>query len=192
MDHGTPRRRSALSAPADGEGRPDGCPVMHAHAKVAVRGAMPDRAASVASAASACPAQSGWMPKDLRRWTLAGIGVLATTLGIIGAILPGLPTTIFVIIAAWCFARSCPVLEQKLLRNRLFAPSMQIIDGTRPFTPAARATTVGFMASGGAVSTGFLAWTGTLSTPILWSIVASVLIGAVAIALYRPTPRAGG
>jgi uncharacterized membrane protein YbaN (DUF454 family) len=141
---------------------------------------------------TACVATTGWMPKDLRRWTIAGIGVLATALGIIGAILPGLPTTIFVIIAAWCFARSCPVLEQKLLRNRLFAPSMQIIDGTRPFTPAARAATVGFMASGGAVSTGFLAWTGTLSTPILWTIVASVLIGAVVILLYKPTPRSGG
>ena len=167
---------TARNAAQDGSARsaaPGRCPVMHG-----------------GSAEVAAP--TGWMPKDLRRWTLAGIGVLATALGIIGAILPGLPTTIFVIIAAWCFARSCPVLEQKLLRNRLFAPSMQIIDGTRPFTPAARAATVGFMASGGAISTGFLAWTGTLSTSILWTIVASVLIGAVVILLYKPTPRSGG
>jgi len=144
---------------------------------------------SRATTAATCPATTSWMPKDLRRWTIAGIGILATTLAIIGAILPGIPTTIFVIVAAWCFARSCPVLEQKLLRNRLFAPSMQIIDGTRPFTPLTRLATVGFMAGGGAMSAGFLHWTGTLTTSIGWMIVASVLVGAVVIILYKPTPR---
>lgn len=157
-----------------------GCPMSRATEATSGTAACP---------AATCPAATSWMPKDLRRWTIAGIGILATTLAIIGAILPGIPTTIFVIVAAWCFTRSCPMLEQKLLRNRLFAPSMQIIDGTRPFTPLTRLATVGFMAGGGAVSAGFLHWTGTLTTTIGWMIVASVLIGAVVILLYKPTPR---
>lgn len=160
------------------------CPVIH--------GAVPAAATSRDGGAPALETRRGWVPRDLHRWTLAGVGVLSTALAILGAILPGLPTTIFVIIAAWCFARSCPVLEQKLLRNRLLAPSMQVIDGTRPFTASARFAAIGFMAGGGAASTGILAWRGTLTEPLLWTIVAAMIVGAVAILLYKPTPRTGG
>jgi uncharacterized protein len=57
-----------------------------------------------------------------RRLLLAGIGVLLVGVGAVGAVLPGLPTTIFLIGASWCFARSCPWLEEKLLNTRLFRP----------------------------------------------------------------------
>jgi hypothetical protein len=43
-------------------------------------------------------------------------------LGIIGAFLPILPSTIFFICAAGCFARSSPRLEQKILDHPLFGP----------------------------------------------------------------------
>ncbi|MHC4470589.1 MAG: YbaN family protein [Planctomycetota bacterium] len=56
------------------------------------------------------------------RLLLAAVGVLLVGIGAIGAILPGLPTTIFLLGASWCFARSCPWLEEKLLNNRLFRP----------------------------------------------------------------------
>jgi len=42
-----------------------------------------------------------------RRWLLAGAGVVAVGLGGLGVFVPGLPTTIFLIIASYCFARSC-------------------------------------------------------------------------------------
>jgi uncharacterized membrane protein YbaN (DUF454 family) len=56
------------------------------------------------------------------RLLLAGLGVLLVGIGAVGAVLPGLPTTIFLLGASWCFARSCPWLEEKLLNNRLFRP----------------------------------------------------------------------
>jgi uncharacterized membrane protein YbaN (DUF454 family) len=59
------------------------------------------------------------------RWWLAAVGVLSVGLGGLGVIVPGLPTTVFLIIASWCFVRSCPLLERVLIRNRFFAPFLK-------------------------------------------------------------------
>jgi uncharacterized protein len=44
-----------------------------------------------------------------------GIGWIAVGVGAIGVVVPGLPTTVFFIIAAACFARSSPRFEQWVL-----------------------------------------------------------------------------
>jgi len=54
------------------------------------------------------------------RWLLVGTGVLCTALAVVGAVLPLVPTTPFLLLACACFARSSPRLQQKLLENRLF------------------------------------------------------------------------
>jgi uncharacterized membrane protein YbaN (DUF454 family) len=46
-------------------------------------------------------------------WTIAGL--LAVALGGVGIVVPGLPTTVFFIIAAWCFSRSSERLERWVL-----------------------------------------------------------------------------
>jgi hypothetical protein len=46
-------------------------------------------------------------------WTIAGL--LAVVLGGVGIVVPGLPTTVFFIIAAWCFSRSSERLERWVL-----------------------------------------------------------------------------
>lgn len=56
------------------------------------------------------------------RWLYASLGVFFVGLGAIGAVVPGLPTTIFLIGAMWCFARSFPELSERLLAVRLFRP----------------------------------------------------------------------
>ena len=61
----------------------------------------------------------------LRRYLLVAFGVLCLSLGAIGVVVPGLPTTIFVILAAWAFVRSCPVLHRWMLQNRLFGPRLR-------------------------------------------------------------------
>ena len=43
-------------------------------------------------------------------------------LAILGAALPLLPTTPFVLVAAGCFAKSSPRLHKKLLDNKVFGP----------------------------------------------------------------------
>lgn len=55
-------------------------------------------------------------------YAAAGFGFLA--LAVIGALLPVMPTTIFVILAAGCFARSSPALERRMLAHPRFGPAI--------------------------------------------------------------------
>ena len=67
----------------------------------------------------------------LRRWALAVAGVLSLGLAILGVILPGLPTTPFVLLAAACFAKSSPRLHQKLLAHRYLGPMVRDWESNR-------------------------------------------------------------
>ena len=49
-------------------------------------------------------------------------GVFCVGLAILGAILPILPTTVFLIMATACFAKSSPSMQRKLLNNKTFGP----------------------------------------------------------------------
>ncbi len=63
-----------------------------------------------------------------QRWLLAGLGIFLVGVGAVGVFLPGLPTTIFLLGASWCFARSCPWLEERLIRVPLFRPFLGYLD----------------------------------------------------------------
>ncbi len=65
-------------------------------------------------------------PMELVRrgaWIVAGLGCVG--IGAIGIIVPGLPTTVFFIAAAWCFARSSPRLEQWVLDLPKIGPAVR-------------------------------------------------------------------
>lgn len=53
------------------------------------------------------------------------VGFVFVALGIIGALLPIMPTTIFLIVATGCFARSSPRFETWLLNHRHFGPPLR-------------------------------------------------------------------
>ncbi len=57
-----------------------------------------------------------------RRLIYQGLGFVFVVLGAIGVLLPLLPTTPFLILAAACFARSSEKWHAWLLRNRIFGP----------------------------------------------------------------------
>jgi uncharacterized membrane protein YbaN (DUF454 family) len=54
-----------------------------------------------------------------------GAGFLALFLGVLGIILPVVPTTPFVLLAAACFARGSEYFHHKLLTHRITGPLIQ-------------------------------------------------------------------
>lgn len=60
----------------------------------------------------------------LRKHAWAALGYLSLGLGLLGAITPLLPTTVFILMAAACFTRSHPQLEQRLLQHPVFGKAI--------------------------------------------------------------------
>jgi uncharacterized membrane protein YbaN (DUF454 family) len=54
------------------------------------------------------------MTSVVRAWWFC-VGCLAVGVGAIGIVVPVLPTTVFFVVAAWCFGRSSPRFEQWVL-----------------------------------------------------------------------------
>jgi len=66
----------------------------------------------------------GLVSTKLGRGLCIGLGWCSVGLGFAGIFIPGLPTTIFIIIAAYLFARSSPRFHQWLYQHKWFGPSL--------------------------------------------------------------------
>jgi uncharacterized membrane protein YbaN (DUF454 family) len=126
----------------------------------------------------------------LQRWLLAGVGVACVGLGAVGVFVPGLPTTVFLLMASWLFARSCPWLEERLLRVRLFEPFQIYLQPNARMPRRAVVTTLIVMWGAIAVSTGLLL-AGSESRPVVAAVVvAAGLVGTFfVVRLARKTLR---
>ncbi|MGZ9811756.1 YbaN family protein [Pseudoroseicyclus sp. H15] len=81
----------------------------------------------------------------MTRWVYMGLGWLAVALGIVGIVLPGLPSTVFFILAAYCFARSSPALHARLLANPRVGPSIRDWEERGAIHPRAKRLAIGTM-----------------------------------------------
>ena len=63
--------------------------------------------------------------KLMSKIILLVLGWLCVCLGFIGIFVPGLPTTIFLIIALWAFTKSSSKLRLWLLNNKRFGPILR-------------------------------------------------------------------
>ena len=61
----------------------------------------------------------------LVRGILLVFAIFNLALGIVGIFVPGLPTTVFILLAAWAAAKSSPPLYRWLWNHRLFGPMLQ-------------------------------------------------------------------
>ena len=58
----------------------------------------------------------------MKRAILISLGWLCVGLGFVGGFVPGIPTTIFLIIALWAFTKSSEKLRYWLLNHKRFGP----------------------------------------------------------------------
>ncbi len=101
-------------------------------------------------------------------WLLAGSLALAT--GVVGIVLPLLPTTPFVLLAAFCFSRGSVRLERWLLAHPRFGPMVQNWRAYRAIPLRAKQTAWVMMAAGSA----WAAW--VMPAAIAW-LPAAVCLG---------------
>lgn len=59
--------------------------------------------------------------RTIKRICWIGLGILCVVLGTIGLFIPGLPTTVFILIALWSFTKSSSRLYNWLINNRYLA-----------------------------------------------------------------------
>jgi uncharacterized membrane protein YbaN (DUF454 family) len=96
-----------------------------------------------------------------------GLGWSAVALAIAGAILPGLPTSVFVLAASYCFSRSSPRVERWLLHNRWFGPTLERFARAGGMSRSAKRTALIAMWAAVLPSSGVLAgihWGAALTT----------------------------
>ncbi len=74
----------------------------------------------------------------MKRLVLIVCGGICLALGAVGIIVPVLPTTPFVLLAAGCFSAGSPRAYQMLCRNRLFGPYIEHYKNGGGITQAAR------------------------------------------------------
>ncbi|MGU3401707.1 YbaN family protein [Brucellaceae bacterium D45D] len=110
------------------------------------------------------------------------LGIIMVMLGIIGAVLPVMPTTIFLILAAWFFARSSPRLEARLLADPRFGPMIIQWRERGAIPPRAK-----LFASIGMTAGYILFWWSARPGPLLASVVTVFMLGSAAYVLSRPS-----
>lgn len=79
---------------------------------------------------------------SLRRATLFAAGSLSLVLGVIGIFLPLLPTTCFLLLSGWCFARSSPRMYEWLHHNPMFGKYLREYRDDKVIPPRLRLVTL--------------------------------------------------
>jgi uncharacterized membrane protein YbaN (DUF454 family) len=108
--------------------------------------------------------------RPIVRWTLLFAGTVFVGIGILGIFLPLLPTTVFFLIAAWCYARSSHRLYDWLHHNKYFG---KYIKNYRQGNGISRS---------GKISTIVILWGGILySIFVTQNLIIQLVLAAIAI-----------
>jgi len=120
---------------------------------------------------------------DILRPIYFSAGVVLVVIGVIGIFVPLLPTTSFLILAAWCFARSSRRAEAWLLNHPHLGPPIVAWRDQRAIARKHKYMSIGGMAVGMALFV-------VTARPALWLalLVASALLLLMIFVARRPEP----
>ena len=111
-------------------------------------------------------------------------GSVSLVLGIIGILLPGLPTTPFILLAAACYAKASPRLHQWLLKHRWFGPMLRDWESDRSLTRRTKTIAVASML----IMVSFSIWTFQGRPTVQMVLLVTGAIGAFVV-LRIPTRK---
>lgn len=86
--------------------------------------------------------------KPIVRWSLLTAGTVFVGLGVLGIFLPLLPTTVFFLMAAWCYARSSTRLYHWLHHNQYFGKYLKNYREGKGITLLSKISTIIILWSG--------------------------------------------
>ncbi|MDS7597881.1 YbaN family protein [Agrobacterium tumefaciens] len=113
------------------------------------------------------------------------LGWLMLATGIVGAFLPILPTTPFLLLAVWFFSRSSPKLEAWLLNHPKFGPPL------RQWREKGAIARNAKIAAISAISVSYAAfWFFSDPPPLRAILVASIMLASGLFIVTRPDPNA--
>ena len=73
------------------------------------------------------------------------VGLALVGVGFVGYAVPGLPSTVFLIMALFCFKKSSPRFERWLLGHRVFGPTLRDWDEHRTIRPRTKVAAIATM-----------------------------------------------
>ena len=122
---------------------------------------------------------------DIRKAVLIFAGTVCVALGVLGMFLPLLPTTVFLLMAAYCYSRSSERFHTWLLTNRLFGTYIKNYKSGKGISMRQKISTIAMLW----VSIGFSIWVlgGRFwVTLLLVAIAVGVTLHLVLLKTYRP------
>lgn len=123
------------------------------------------------------------------RILLIAAGWVSLGLGVLGIILPVLPTTIFVILAAYCFLKSSPVLHGRLTGNKIFGKYIRDFQNDRSMPLSAKFMSIIMLNSSIGYSAVFLVDNMILKI-LLFVVALSVTIYILSVRTRKPAKEA--
>lgn len=115
-----------------------------------------------------------------RRVALLGLGWLCVGAGVVGIVVPVWPTTVFLLVALWAFARSSKSLHDRLYAHPRLGPPLRDWREHGAISGRAKLAALLFMAAGLAVASASAAtWT-------LPAVLAAILVPVAVFIVTRP------
>lgn len=122
-------------------------------------------------------------PSSVARWVYRSVGVLFFTLGVIGILLPVLPTVPFWLVSLWAFGRSNPAWRDAMLNHPRYGASLRRWDEHGMIAHRHKFIAIGSMIASFAL-TSYLLWG-------VWWLKALLSVGLIALIVWiwrRPEP----